>query len=65
MDECKNHSKLSIIAHVFTIKSDRRQREVDYDKIIEWAKSNLHEGNRLKENFYAVKSIMNPIGLGY
>ena len=25
----------------------------------------LPKGNRLKENFYAVKSIMKPLGLGY
>jgi hypothetical protein len=50
---------------VFTIKSDHRLSEVDYDKIIEWARSILPEGNRLKENFYAAKSIMKLLGLGY
>jgi len=39
--------------------------EAGYDKIIEWARSILPEGNRLKENFYAAKSIMKPLGLGY
>jgi hypothetical protein len=36
-----------------------------YDKIIEWARSILPEGNKLKENFYAAKSMMKPLGLGY
>jgi hypothetical protein len=39
--------------------------EAGYDKIIEWARSILPEGNRLKKNFYAVKSMMKPLGLGY
>ena len=50
---------------MFTIKSDRGLSEVGYNKIIEWAKSILPEGNRLKENLYAAKSIMKPLGLGY
>jgi hypothetical protein len=39
--------------------------EAGYDKIIEWARSILPEGNRLKENFYAAKSMMKPLSLGY
>jgi len=62
---CTNHSKLSAIAQVFTIKSDHGLSEAMYDKIIEWARSNLPEGNRLKENFYAAKSMMKPLSLGY
>jgi hypothetical protein len=64
-DGCTNHCKLSTIAHVFTIKSDHKLSEVDYDKIIDWARSILLEGNMLKENFYAAKSMMKPLGLGY
>jgi len=33
--------------------------------ILEWARSILPEGNRLKQNFYAAKSMMKPLGLGY
>jgi hypothetical protein len=50
---------------VFTIKSDHGLSEAGYDKIIEWARSILLEGNMLKENFYIAKSIMKPPGLGY
>jgi len=39
--------------------------EAGYDKIIEWTRSILPEGNRLKENFYAAKSMMKTLGLGY
>ena len=60
-----NHSKLSAVAQVFTIKSAHGLSEAGYDKIIEWAKNILPEGNRLKENFYAAKSMMKPLGLGY
>jgi hypothetical protein len=63
-DGCTNHSKLSAVAQVFTIKSDHGLSEVGYDKIIEWARSILPERNRLKKNFYATKSIMKPLGLG-
>jgi hypothetical protein len=39
--------------------------KASYDSIIKWEKNILSEGNRLKENFYAVKSMMKPFGLGY
>jgi hypothetical protein len=55
-DSCTNHSKLSAITQVFTIKSDHGLSEAGYDKIIEWARSILSEGNRLKEK---------PLSLGY
>jgi hypothetical protein len=64
-DGFTNYSKLSAVAQVFTIKSDHGLSEAGYDKIIEWAISILPEGNRLKENFYAAKSMMKPFGLGY
>jgi hypothetical protein len=64
-DGCTNHSKLSAIPQVFTIKSDHGLSEVGYDKIIEWARSILLEGNKLKENFYTAKSMIKPLGLGY
>jgi len=63
-DGCMNQSKLSAIAQVFTIKSDKGLSEASYDKIIEWARSILPEGNKLKENFYAAKSMMKPLSLG-
>jgi len=60
-----NHNKLSVVAHVFTIKSDHGLSETGYDKIIEWTRSILPEGNRLKKNLYAMKSMMKPLSLGY
>jgi len=62
---CTNHGKLSPVAQVFTIKSDHELSETSYDKIMEWARSILPEGNKLKENLYAAKSMMKPLGLGY
>jgi len=47
-DGCTNHSKLSAVAQVFTIKSNHGLSEAGYDKIIEWARSILPERNRLK-----------------
>jgi len=64
-DGCTNHSKLSAVAQVFTIKLDHGLSEACYDKIIEWTRSILPEGNRLKENFYAAKSMIKPLSLGY
>ena len=63
-DDCTNHNKLSAVAHVFTIKLDHGFVEAGYDKIIEWTRSILPEGNKLKENFYATKSMMKPLGFG-
>ena len=45
--------------------SDHGLSEAGYDKIIEWARSILPKGNWLKEKFYAAKSMMKPLGLGY
>jgi hypothetical protein len=39
--------------------------EAGYDRIIEWTRSILPEKNKLKENFYAAKSMMKLLGLGY
>ena len=64
-DGCTNHGKLSVVAKLFTIKSDRGLSEAGYDKIIKWTRSILPEGNRLKKNFNVVKSMMKPLGLGY
>jgi len=64
-DGYTNHSKLSAVAQVFTIKPDHGLSEAGYDKIIEWARSILPKGNKLKENFYAAKSMIKPLGLGY
>ena len=49
---------------MLTIKSDHGLSEARYEKIIEYARSTLLEGNRLKEN-YDVKSMMKPLDLGY
>jgi len=64
-DGCTNNSKLPAVAHVFTIKSDHGLSEAGYEKIIELVRSIFPEGNRLKENFYATKSMMKPLGLEY
>jgi hypothetical protein len=64
-DECTSHNKLSVIAQVFTIKSVYRLSEIDYDNIIKWVKNILLKGNRLKKNFYVVKFMIKPTGLGY
>jgi hypothetical protein len=63
-DDCTNYSKLSTIAQVFTINSDYGVSEAGYDRIIKCARSILPERNRLKENFYAIKSMMKLLGLG-
>ena len=60
-----NHSKLLVVAQVFTIKSDYGLSEVSYDKIVECMRSVLAKGNRLKEDFYIAKSMMKPFSLGY
>jgi hypothetical protein len=38
-DGCTNHSKLSHVAQVFTIKSGHGLSEAGYDIIVEWARS--------------------------
>jgi len=64
-DGCINYSKLSVVAHVFTIKSNHGLSEVGYNRIVEWMRSILPEENKLKENFHAAKSMMKPFVLGY
>ena len=62
---CTNHNKLSFIAHMFTIKSDHGLSEANYDKIFKWARNNLPERDKLKKNFYVIKSMMKPLCLRY
>jgi hypothetical protein len=50
---------------VFTIKLNHRLSDANYDRIVEWARSILLEGGRLKENFYVVKFMMKPLSLRY
>jgi hypothetical protein len=57
-----NHSKLSVVAH---INLDYGLSEASYKRIIIWTISILPKWNKLKENFYAAKSMMKPLGLGY
>jgi len=64
-DDCTNHSKLSVVAQVFTIISDYGLSATGYDRIVEWAKCILLKGNRLKRNFYVVTSMMKPLDLGH
>jgi hypothetical protein len=64
-DGCINHSKLSTITKVFTIKSDRGLSEAGYERIVEWTRSILLEGNRLKDNVYIAKSMMKSLDIGY
>jgi len=62
LDGFINYNKLSIVAHVFTIKSDHELSEADYDRAVEWVRNILLEVNRLKENFYVAKSMMKTLG---
>ena len=47
-DGCTNHNKLSVVAQVFTINLNHKLSEAAYDTIVEWARSFLPEGNKLK-----------------
>jgi hypothetical protein len=60
-DEFAIHNELSAIAQIFTIKSNYRSSEASYDRILKWAKNMLPKGNRLKNNFYAAKSMMKSL----
>jgi len=40
-DGCTNHCKLLVVAQVFTIKLDHGLSNVNYDRIVEWARSIL------------------------
>jgi len=66
INHCKgaHHIKLSIIACMFTIKSNYGLNEASYDRIIEWARSILLEGKRLKKNLYDAKSMIKNLSLG-
>jgi len=55
-DGCTNHSKLLVVAQIFTIKSDYGLSNVVYDKIIKWVIRILPKENRLKKKFI----LLNP-----
>ena len=55
-DRCTNHSKLSVVTYVFTIKSNHGLSGVGYNTIIKWVRIILLEGNRLKR----ISMLLNP-----
>jgi hypothetical protein len=64
-DGCINHSKLSVVAQVFTIKVNYGLSEAGYDIIMQWARSILPEENKLKEIFHYAHFMMKLVSLGY
>ena len=56
-DGCTNHSKLLVIAQVFTIKSNHVLSEAGYNRIIEWAKNILPERNRLEKKTFMLLNL--------
>jgi len=64
-DECITYNRLSTIAWVFTIKSYNGLSEAGYVSIIEWAKRMLPIRNKMKMNFYTIKSMIKPLDLRY
>ena len=68
--ECINHSKLSTVAQVYTIKLDHKLREADYYIIIEWEKHftwleyderELSERKKTKRSAYTFRKGMREI----
>ncbi|KAL2231065.1 UNVERIFIED_CONTAM: hypothetical protein Sindi_1700900 [Sesamum indicum] len=64
-DGCKNHTKLSAVAQLLSIKSEYNLPEACYDRLVSTIKSMLPEDEKLLDNFYTTKKHLGKLGLGY
>ncbi|XP_020550342.1 uncharacterized protein LOC110012142 [Sesamum indicum] len=64
-DGCKNHTKLSAVAQLLSIKSEYNLPEACYDRLVSTIKSMLPEDEKLPDNFYTTKKHLGKLGLGY
>jgi len=64
-DGCHKHTKLSPISQLLNLKSEFNMSESCYDRMIVIIKSMLPETEKLPENFYRSKKMVNELGLGY
>jgi hypothetical protein len=64
-DGCTNHNKSSVVAQVFTIKSDYGLSKAIYAKSLNGREAFYFKKNKLKENFYVAICMMKHPSLGY
>ena len=64
-DGCHKHTKLSAISQLLNLKSEFNMSESCYDRMIVIIKSMLPETEKLPENFYRSKKMVNDLGSGY
>lgn len=60
---CSNHSQLSLIARLITLKSENGLSEKCYDEIAELIKEVVPENNSVTKNFYETKRLLRGMGL--
>ncbi|KAK4435136.1 hypothetical protein Salat_0676900 [Sesamum alatum] len=63
-DGCKNHTKLSTVAQLLSIKSEYNLPEAYYDRLMLTIKNMLSEDEKLPDNFYTTKKHLSTLGLG-
>ena len=60
---CENHSQLSSVARMLSIKSDDNMPEADFNTMITVIKKVLPPNNSLTTDYYHKRETMNELGL--
>ncbi|XP_057770644.1 uncharacterized protein LOC130990427 [Salvia miltiorrhiza] len=60
---CKNHSQLSFVARLMSLKSENHMSERCFDQMIELIQEILPEDNLAPDNFYETKKLLRGMGL--
>ena len=64
-DGCQNHSRLSAVSQLLNLKSEFHISEICFDRLLLIIKSMLPQDEKLPENFYRAKKMVNELGLQY
>ena len=62
-DGCTTHSQMSAIARLFHMKSKHHFSETCYDDFIQFLQEVLPDDNKMVDNFYRTKKLVQGLGL--
>lgn len=60
---CKNHSQLSLVVRLMSLKAENHMSERYYDQLTELMKEILPQDNLVPDNFYSTKKLLRGMGL--
>src|SRR5262249_54050403 len=62
---CDNHTRLSVVSQLLNLKSEFNVSEKYFDHMVSMIKSMLPKDEKLPENYYHAKKMVNELGLDF